>query len=77
MHHIILGASAIDTTGLGFSNMPSFLWTIVQYYGMFIATLMAVINAAVKGTQDNFEYQKYFSYGYETWYDIIVQGILM
>ena len=60
MHHINLGASAIDTTGLGFSNLPSFIWTFVQYYGMFIATLMAAINAAVKGTQNNYEYEKYF-----------------
>ena len=60
MHHIKLGASAIDTTGLGFSNLPSFIWTFVQYYVMFIATLMAAINAAVKGTQNNYEYEKYF-----------------
>ncbi len=49
----------------------------MQYYGIFIAGMMAAINAAVKGTQDNYQYEKYFWYGYENWYDIIVAGVLM
>ena len=53
------------------------MWLFVQYYGMFIATIMAVVNAAVKGTQDNYQYEQYFTYGYEHWYDIIVSGVLM
>ena len=54
MQHTVLGAAAVDTAGLGFSNLPSFLWTFVEYYGLFVVTLMATINAIVYGTKDNY-----------------------
>ena len=75
--HITLTKIAPDTAGLGFSNLPYFIWFFVELYGSFLAMLMGGVNAMVYGVQDKDNFKQYYHFGYEQWYDVIVLGILM
>lgn len=78
MEHIALTKIAPDTAGLGFSNLPYFIWFFVEFYGSFLAMIMGGVNSLVYGTQDNFSnYGSYYHWGYEQWYQLIVTGVLM
>jgi hypothetical protein len=75
--HITLTKAAPDTIGLGFSNLPYFIWFFVEMYGSFLAMLMGGVNALVYGSKDNYNYKEYYHFGFDQWYDIIVLGVLM
>ena len=55
------------------------MWTIVEWYGMFIVAMMALIETTVQVIQARNvkDIKIYFENGYLNWYDVIVTGILM
>ena len=59
--------------------MPTFMWTLVEWYGIVVVAMLSGLGALIQAVQtlDFAGMSVVYESEYQHWYDIIVAGILM